>query len=57
MISKPIYDPRKDGNVFYWVLSAAQSFRESKRVENDAIKEASTKFKRLDRSEVAYQKW
>ena len=57
MIPKPVYDPFKDGNVFYWVLSAAESYRELKRAENRAVKEAATKSKRLDRSEMAYQKW
>jgi hypothetical protein len=57
VIRKPSYDPFTDGNVFKWVLSAAETYRELKRVENDAVKKASTEFKRLDRSEMAYQKW
>ena len=57
MIRKPSYDPFTDGNVFKWVLSAAETYRELKRVENDAVKKASTEFKRLDRSEMAYKKW
>jgi hypothetical protein len=57
VIRKPTYDPFKDGNVFYWILSAAESFRELRRAENHAIKEAAAKSKRLDRAEMAYQKW
>jgi len=57
VIRKPTYDPFKDGNVFRWVLGAAQTYRELKRVENNATKEASTELKRLDRSEMAYKKW
>ncbi len=57
MIQKPVYDSFKDGNVFKWVLVATQTYRELKRVENHATKEASTELKRLDRSEMAYKKW
>ena len=57
MISKPVYDPFKDGNVFVWLLNASQAHRELRRIEDDAIKEAAAKLKRLDRSEMAYQKW
>jgi hypothetical protein len=57
VIPKPTYNPFMDGNVFKWVLNAAQTYRELKRVENNATKEASTELKRLDRSEMANQKW
>jgi len=57
VISKPVYDPRKDGNVFVWLLSASQAYRELRRIEDDATKEAATKLKKLDRPEMAYQKW
>jgi hypothetical protein len=57
VIPKPTYNPFMDGNVFKWVLSATQAYRELKRVENNATKEASTELKRLDRSEMANQKW
>jgi uncharacterized membrane protein YjjP (DUF1212 family) len=52
-----IYNPRVDGNVFNWILDAAQFVREVRQEEINAIKEAATKLKRLDRSEMAYQKW
>jgi hypothetical protein len=57
VIRKPTYNPFEDGNIFKWVLTASQAYRELKRVENNATKEASTELKRLDRSEMAYKKW
>ena len=57
MIKKPVYDPFKDGNVFVWLLRASEVYRTKRREEDRAIKEASTKPKRLDLSEMAYQKW
>jgi hypothetical protein len=57
VIQKPVYDSFKDGNVFKWVLVATQTYRELKRVDDDAVKEATAKPKRLDRSEMAYKKW
>lgn len=57
MIPKPVYNPSIDGNVFKWLLVAAETHRELKRVENHATKEAATELKKLDRSEMAYQKW
>jgi hypothetical protein len=51
------YNPRVDGNVFKWILDAAQFVREAKQEEINAIKEAAAKPKRLDRSEMAYKKW
>ena len=50
MIRAPVYDPKKDGNVFSWVLRAAQMFRELKRIEANAAKEATAKFERMDLS-------
>jgi hypothetical protein len=57
VIRKPVYDPLKDGNIFVWLLNASQAHRELRRIEDDAIKEATAKSKRLDRSEMAYKKW
>ena len=57
MIKKPVYDPFKDGNVFLWLLKASEEHRIARREEDRAVKEASAKSKRLDFSEVAYQKW
>ena len=57
MIKKPVYDPFKDGNVFVWLLKASESHRTERKEEDRAIKEAATKPKRLDLSEMAYQKW
>jgi hypothetical protein len=54
---KVSYNPRVDGNVFKWILDAAQFVREAKQEEINAIKEAAAKPKRLDRSEMANQKW
>ena len=52
MIRAPVYDPKKDGNVFFWVLKAAQVFRERRRIEVNATKEASAELKRLDPTKV-----
>ena len=57
MIKKPVYDPFRDGNVFVWLLKASESHRAERKEEDRVIKEASTKPKRLDLSEMAYQKW
>lgn len=46
------YNPKVDGNVFKWILNAAQFIREAKQEEINAIKEAAAKSKRLDRSKV-----
>ena len=52
MIRAPVYDPKKDGNVFSWVLRAAEIYRERRRIEVNATKEASAELKRLDQSKV-----
>ena len=57
MIRAPSYNPGKDGNVFRWVLRATETYRELRKVESNATKEASAKLKKLDRTEMAYQKW
>jgi hypothetical protein len=51
---KVIYNPRVDGNVFNWILDAAQFVREVRQEEINAIKEAAAKSKKLDRPKVAY---
>ena len=40
MIRKPVYDPKQDGNVFEWILGASEAYREMRRIETDAAKEA-----------------
>ena len=52
MIRKPVYDPKKDGNVFNWVLVASEAYRQMRRIEEDAAKEASAVLKRLDETKV-----
>ena len=52
MIRAPMYDPKKDGNVFSWVLRAAQMFRELRRIEANAAKEATAELKRLGNPEM-----
>jgi hypothetical protein len=52
VIRAPVYDPKKDGNVFSWVLRAAQVYRERKRIERDAAKEAAAELERLDSTKV-----
>ena len=57
MIRKPVYDPKQDGNVFRWILGASETYREMRRVETDAAKEAATVLERLDKPEMENQKW
>ena len=52
MISPPVYDRAKDGNVFEWLLVASQVYRERKQVESNAAKEASAELKRMDSPKV-----
>ena len=52
MIRKPVYDPKKHGNVFDWILVAAESYREMRKVEINAAKEAAAELERLGNSEV-----
>lgn len=57
MIRAPVYDPKKDGNVFSWVLRAAQVYRERKRTERDAAKEAAAELERLGAPILEDKKW
>lgn len=52
MIRAPVYDPKKDGNVFSWVLRAAEVYRERKRTERNAAKEAAAELERMDSPKV-----
>jgi hypothetical protein len=52
VIRKPVYDPKQDGNVFDWILVAAEAHRERRRVETNVAKEAAKELERMDRSEV-----
>lgn len=52
MIRAPVYDPKRDGNVFSWVLRAAEVYRERKRTERNAAKEAAAELERLDSTKV-----
>ena len=52
MIRKPVYNPKEDGNVFEWILGAAETYREMRRIETNATKEAAAVLERLDRPEV-----
>jgi hypothetical protein len=52
VIRAPVYDPKKDGNVFSWVLNAAQVFRKRREIEANAAKEATAELKRLGNPEV-----
>jgi len=47
-----MYDPKKDGNVFSWVLRAAEIYRERRRIEVNATKEATAELKRLGSPEL-----
>ena len=52
MIRKPVYDQKKHGNVFDWILVASDTYREMRKVETNAAKEAAAELERMDRSEV-----
>ena len=52
MIRKPVYEPRRDGNVFDWILTASETYREMRKVETNAAKEAAAVLERLDKAEV-----
>ena len=52
MIRKPVYDPGKHGNVFDWILVATEAYRDMRKVETNAAKEAAAELERMDRSEV-----
>jgi hypothetical protein len=57
VIRRPVYNPFVDGNVFSWILKASQTYREMKKVEDNAAKEATAVIKRLDVPKVENQKW
>ena len=40
------------GNVFEWVLGASETYREMRRIETNAAKEAAAVLERLDQPEV-----
>jgi len=42
-----VYDAETDGNVFDWLLTASQWYREHRRIETDAAKEAAAELERL----------
>ena len=52
MIRKPVYDPKENGNVFEWILGASETYREMRRIETNAAKEAAAVLERLDQPEV-----
>ena len=52
MIKKPVYDAKTDGNVFEWVLGAAQTLRDLRRVERDVIEKAAAESEKLDSAKV-----
>ena len=52
MIKMPTYEPKSDGNVFDWILYSAQTVRELRRIERDAIEKAAAESKRLDEAKM-----
>jgi hypothetical protein len=52
VIRKPVYNPKTDGNVFDWILGASETYREMRRIETNAAKEAAAVLERLDKAEV-----
>ena len=55
--AKLIYDPKKDGNVFDWILGAAETYRHIRREHGNAIKKAAAKPEGMDGTKVADKKW
>jgi hypothetical protein len=52
-----IYDPKKDGNVFDWILGAAETYRHIRKEHANALKKAAAKPEGLDSAEMANKKW
>jgi hypothetical protein len=52
VIKMPTYEPKADGNVFEWVLYSAQTVRELRRIERDAIEKAARESEKLDSAKV-----
>jgi len=57
VIRKPVYDPKQDGNVFKWILGASETYREMRRIETNAAKEAAAVLERLDQAEMENKEW
>jgi len=55
--AKLIYDPSKDGNVFDWILSAAETYRHIRKEHANAIKKAAAQSEGLDVAKMADKKW
>jgi len=51
------YNPKTDGNVFIWILSAAETYRHIRKEYLNALKKAAAESKKLDGSKMADQKW
>ena len=52
VIKMPTYEPKSDGNVFDWILYSAQTVRELRRIERDAIEKAAAESEKLDSTKV-----
>ena len=52
MIKMPTYEARSDGNVFEWILYSAQTVRELRRIERDAIERAAAESEKLDSAKM-----
>jgi hypothetical protein len=52
-IKFPVYDAKTDGNVFDWLISAAEDFRKIRQRERDVeLEKAATKSEGVDGSKV-----
>ena len=52
-IKFPVYDAKTDGNVFDWLISAAEDFRKIRQRERDVeLEKAAAKSEGVDRSKV-----
>jgi hypothetical protein len=52
LLSRFSYNPRVDGNVFKWILNAAQFAREIRQKEDNAAKDSAAVLKKLDPTKV-----
>ena len=51
-LSRINYNPKKDGNVFDWILLTAEVIRQVRGMERDVIEKAAAESKRLDEAKM-----
>jgi hypothetical protein len=51
-LSRINYDPKKDGNVFDWILLTAEVIRQVRGMERNVIEKAAAESERLDKAKM-----